>query len=286
MASWFATEDPDPRAESGERQSGGTDGDFGGDIAGFGLNTVRGGAADTIGRLICARPERTEAFEPAIRHLSRDPSLAVRSMAAQVLVAVLGTNSDFAVDQFSTLCDAPDQLLGTRAVEDFVYYSVNTHPSQIVPIIQRMRSADDVKARMAGTRQACLAALSTDEYRTLLKDCIEGPEESRSEAAGILARNLTAASRKTECSAALIALFNDPDLSVRMKASECFQFFKKDELRGAEELIMSFVDSTAFSTGCGGLLYAVDRTTAPLPRITLHVCERSLVSGKVLCGIR
>jgi hypothetical protein len=199
-------------------------------------------------------------------------------MAAQVLVAVLGTNSDFAVDQFSTLCDAPDQLLGTRAVEDFVYYSVNTHPSQIVPIIQRMRSADDVKARMAGTRQACLAALSTDEYRTLLKDCIEGPEESRSEAAGILARNLTAASRKTECSAALIALFNDPDLSVRMKASECFQFFKKDELRGAEELIMSFVDSTAFSTGCGGLLYAVDRTTAPLPRITLHVCERYIAS--------
>jgi hypothetical protein len=195
-------------------------------------------------------------------------------MAAQVLVAVLRSNPDFAVAQFLTLCDAPDQLLGTRAVEDFLYYSVNTHPSQIMPIIQRMRSAVDVKARTAGTRQACLAGLTADEYGPLLRDCIQGSEESRSEAAGILARNVTVASRKAECSTALIALFKDLELPVRMNASECFQYFKRDELGDAEELIMSFVDSAAFPTGCGGLLDALDRTTARLPRIALRVCEK------------
>ncbi len=274
IVAWYATEDPDPCEETWRQEPDGSPSRGFTDVLTAGINCVRGAAADTVSRLIHARPERGDILQAAIRQMAHDPSVAVRSVVAAALIAMLRTDRDFAVDQFLRLCDAGDAVLGTHYVEEFIHYSVRTHFHRLEPLLMRMLSIADKNARIVGARQACLAAFMLPEARPLLEYCLAGPEDLRLGAAEVAAINVAHASLKTLCTSILTRLFDDDSESVRAKAGECFLHFTKSELGDAEDLVISFVNSAAFPRRHAEVLRALDESTAVLPEATLIMCAK------------
>ena len=91
-----------------------------------GINCVRGTAADTIARLIFQDRRYLEFFKPHLQTMVHDPSSAVRALVAYSLLAALRYDRDFAVRLFVELC-SDYEVLGTRFVEEFLRYGVQTH---------------------------------------------------------------------------------------------------------------------------------------------------------------
>ena len=89
----------------------------------------------------------------------QDPSIAVRSCVAQVLIAVLRFNRDLAVELFRQLCNTEDALLATPFIERFMYFALQTHFQELTPVLERMINSEIPDVASTGARQACLAAL-------------------------------------------------------------------------------------------------------------------------------
>jgi hypothetical protein len=61
---------------------------------------------------------------------------------------------------------------------------------------------------------------------------------------------------------------------VRSEASKCFYRFEGEELGQYTGLIEDFILSTAFATEHRQLIYALKKTTAELPEVTVLACAR------------
>jgi hypothetical protein len=274
MVSWYATEDPDPERESWRPGGSGQPVYYGGDIVNAGLNSVRGGAARAIAILSGARLDRLGFFRATIERMLEDPSIAVRSWVATVLLQVLRVDADLAVEWFLRLCQAEDPLLGTHYVERFLHYAVRNHFKAVEQLLHRMITSTDAEARAAGARQIAIGALATKDAQALVESCLYGGTELRTGIAEISAANVTSASYREFCSNILGQLFHDSEEQVRSKAAGCFRQFEKEELGQAEELASAFVGSPAFVHDCHSLLRALDQTTAKLPGPTFAACRR------------
>ena len=265
MVAWYATQGP----ESDQMYSGA-------DLLNTGINSVRGTAADSMARLILAKEDNLTYFEPHLRCMVNDPSAAVRALVAHALLGVLRHNRDLAVELFVKLCDADDELLATHYVETFLKYAVQTHYSQLEPVLIRMIESNSEGVATAGARQVCLASLTVAEALGLARRCVSGSEALRLGAAEIYCANLKMAAHREECEAMLRTLFSDPSAAIRSSASRCFLEFEAAELGQYQGLITAFIESPSFDTEFNPLIHALDITTARMPEITLATCEKYL----------
>ena len=265
MVAWYATQGP----ESDPAYTGT-------DLLNTGINSVRGTAADSMARLILAKEDNLTYFEPHLRSMVNDKSVAVRALVAHALLGVLRHNRDLAVELFIELCDADEKLLATRYVESFLKYAVQTHYGQLEPILSRMIESSNEDVATAGARQVCLASLTVEEALGLAHRCFSGPEALRQGAAAIYCANLKAATYREECEGMLRTLFSDPSPEVRSAASRCFLEFEAAELGRYQGLIAAYIESPAFDSEFNPLIHALEATTAKMPEITLDTCERYL----------
>ncbi len=270
IIAWYATEDPDPEQELWRARATGRD------ILTAAINSVRGSAAEAMAKLIFAHSNRVTYLLPSIERMVRDPSIAVRCCVADILTAVLKHDRELAIRLFKQLCHTEDVLLKTHYVERFLFYALQTHFEKLEPIVERMIRSLEPEVATVGGRQACLASLFVEEARPLADHCISGTEGQQMGAAEVCAANLRTASFRSVCEEALIALFNSPYEKVRSKAGTCFHGFEGEELGAYEELVGTFVQSPAFASHYFNLIYALDQTTAKLPKVTCLVCERFL----------
>jgi hypothetical protein len=270
IIAWYATEDPDPKQELWRSRGTGRH------ILTAAINSVRGSAAEAMGKVIFVDGNRITHFLPAIEHMIYDPSIAVRSCVAAVLIAVFKHDRDLAVRLFEPLCDTEDVLLKTHYVERFLFYALQTHFERLRPTVERMLTSQDSEVATAGARQACLASLFVEDARPLADRCVFGTEAQRMGAAEVFAVNLRTASFRSVCEEALITLFNSPYEKARSKTGTCFHGFVEEELRAYEELVDAFIRSPAFASHYFNLIHALDKTTAKLPEITCLACERFL----------
>ena len=285
LVAWYATEDPDPDLElwrtpvshSGEFY-------YGGDIFNHGFDTARGRAAQAMARLIEGDQERIAYLRPTLEKMVEDPSIAVRSCVAQVLMSVFRFDRDLSVELFKQLCNTEDVLLQTRFVERFMFFALQTHFQELSPILERMVSSQVPEVASVGGRQACLAALDLEEAADIANLCLFGSEAQKVGAALVMAANVSVATCRAYCEDALVRLFDDPSEMVRSEAANCFRRFEEDNLLGYEHLIAQFVLSDAFPKNRFPLLIALERTTAKLPEVTLSACERFIDIAGLAAG--
>lgn len=287
MVSWYATEHPDPEEELWRVNSASGTPYYGGDPFLFGMNSTRGRAALALGDLISGDKARVPILQETLERIVEDPSVAVRSCAAQTLIAVLIHDRDLAVRLFIPLCDGDAALLGTQRVERFLQYATWTHFPELEFPVKRMIDSTDADTVVAGARIACLAALEVEEATSLANTCLEGDKSSRTSASQVYAANLATARYREVCEDGLMALFDDESEEVRREAARCFFWLKDDELGDYRELVESFVGSRAFDTEHWQLLDALERTTSKLPDSACQVCERFLdVAGTDAANIQ
>ena len=276
IIAWYATEDSDPEQELWRTTVGGGGVYYGGDILTAAINSARGSAREAMANVIFADNNRVTYFLPAIERMVRDPSIAARSCAAAVLVAMLSHDRELAVRLFQQLCDTEDVLLKTYHVERFLFYAVHSHFEKLRPLLERMINSPEPEVATVGARQACLASLFMEEARPLAEFCVSGSEAQQMGAAEVFAANLRTAKFRSLCEESLIKLFESPYEEVRTQGGTCFHGLEEEELGIYEGLITSFVQSPAFVNQYFHLIHALGETTAKLPDITYLVCARFL----------
>jgi len=118
---WYALEDPDPEQEWWRTETSRGQVYYGGNILEAGINSTRGSAVEAIAKLIFANKNRASYFQQSLQQIVQDSSIAVRSCAAEALTSMLNYDRELAVSLFKQLCETEDVLLGTQAVEQFLY---------------------------------------------------------------------------------------------------------------------------------------------------------------------
>ena len=285
LVAWYATEDPDPQQELWRTEVAPGQGYYSrGDILHEAINTNRGSAAQAMARLIEVDGKRMTYLRPALEKMVQDPSIAVRACVAQALIAMLRHDRDLAVDLFGQLCNTEDALLRTESIERFLFYALPTHFRELSNILERMVTSQVPDVASAGARQTCLAALDLQEAADIARLCLSGSEAQRIGAAQVMAANVRIATCRSFCEDALVKLFSDSSDGVRAEAARCFLKFEGLQLEGYDELINGFVRSGVSSHDYFPLLFALKRTTAKLPEVTLSACERFINVAGLAAG--
>ena len=249
---------------------------YGGDILTHGINTVRGNAAETIRDLVLTDAKYLPVFTATIKTLVDDPSLAVRSCVASVLMAVARHDAPLALQWFDGLIDADDRLLGTAYVQRFIHELLRDKLANFTPTIERMLRSAYAKVREAGGTIACLARLYHESADVLSETALAGEQHCRLGACEVAKSNLLHAECRRWCEAALGRLFVDESPEVRRKAAGCFwHLWRSPEtpLTDFDNLIQSFLASPAFVDEPTYLLHALEETKHRVPSATLDVCE-------------
>ena len=78
----------------------------------YGYNSVRGAAARAIAQLLFEDYSRSTILVPVIRRMVKDPSMAVRTCAAEALLPVLNHDRDEAVALFQRTCQGAEAIWG------------------------------------------------------------------------------------------------------------------------------------------------------------------------------
>jgi len=242
-----------------------------------GLNSVRGGMAYELARLIHARPSRIQQLRPALESLCRDESPAVRAMAAETVIAVGAHDPDYAVELFLELTKCPEEaLLATRFVRQFMVYFGGRKFSKLGPLIERMVRSPLAAVRKEGAAQAALAALTEAPAQPLADACIAGTPELRLGATRVFAHNLHTARYRSLCEERLRSRFDDDDQEVRKAAAEAIQKTSAGDLAASSGLIEEFLGSRSFEENLESVLFALEDAPSTSAGLLLSACERVL----------
>jgi hypothetical protein len=273
ILAWYATEDadPDPTIRKSEGLSGATRGR---DVLGAGLNSVRGGAALAIARLLFDDNVLLPHVAPTLERMVQDPSVAVRACVATTLLSLLRHDRDLAVRLFQALAETEDDLLVTRDAEEFLRYGLQTHQSELLPIVERMLASNEANVRTAGARRATAFHLLTEGAPQLAERAFINDEALRLGAAQVYAANLSVPSFRERCAAALKGFFTDDSEEVRREAASFPRHLEGNVISEISDLIEDFLASPAFASDSFSLVHALEKAPARLPEATLLVCRR------------
>jgi hypothetical protein len=273
ILAWYATEDGDPGQELWRTESWSGKPYYGGDIFTAGLNSVRGAAAIAMARIFFESGVTVSRLIPILEKMVRDPSVAVRACVAETLIAVLRYDRDLAVRLFLDLTKTEDVFLATRDSDRFLHYGLQTHSSDLIPVVERMLRSDIAMVRTTGARRAAMISLLNQSASELAMKCMRGDEAQRVGVAEVYAANVGGPYQEV-CSAGLKRLFTDESEAVRGEAASFPRHLQKGSIAALGELIEDFVGSPAFSNDSFSLIHALEEVPAELPRATLLVCRR------------
>jgi hypothetical protein len=277
LVAWYAVHDPDPTNEMWKVDAGGGRPYYGGDPEAFGINTVRGAAAEAISNLLFDMPDRMTRFASAIESLCSDPSVAVRTCAIGTLLPLLNINRDLGVSLFVRLVDGAPEVRRTHHFETFMYRATHSHYEVLREILlEAMKSTDDEAAQVAA-RQICLASFTNAGALTDVEYVVTGSPPLRRAASAIYETNLGFESLFEECESRLLKLFGDSDDEVREISSRCFHHMGGEMLTKNEDFLRAFIESAAFDHP-ESFFHALEQSHARLPDIVCEAAERFIRS--------
>jgi hypothetical protein len=273
IVAWYATEDPDPAPGAHE-----DDPDEEQDLSLHrGLNSVRGGMAYEITRLVHHNAGNIAPLEPAIRSLVADPVADVQAMAVEITVGLLRHEPKLAVELFAEFADrTEDRVLATRYAHDFMRYRGSVDFEVLQPTIRRMLVSERPAVRKEGAVQAALVALSEAAAQPLVEASLRGDTKTRTGVAIVYAANVKTARYRARCEEGLRTLFDDPNDEVRSAASEAIERLGGPDVGALEPLVRAFLDSCAFEDEPEVVLRALGEAE-PLPAaLAIDACRRVL----------
>lgn len=272
LVAWYATEAPDPERDTWREN--------GGDPSHAGLNSVRGGMAWSVAKLLFEHRDYLDRLTPCLDRMVADPSVAVRTQVPYALRAVLNVDRDRAVAWFSRLCQdvsiEDDVFLAGNFPFEFLRHAMHTHLARLFLILDRMCVSSHDKVRSHGAQLISMAALIHPSAVERADACVNGNEVQREAAAAIAAANLTHAEDHERCERILRGLFKDPAHDVRREAAAVFARLDPKSLQEYSELIEAFIDSRSFPEQAFAFVDALEKCPSALPDVVCTSFERYL----------
>jgi hypothetical protein len=242
------------------------------DYSGAGLNSARGGAASAMRAILFAQPGRTDQLLPSIVKLSKDPTLAVRAMAAEATLPVFNSNLPAALDVAEELSGSSIELYKTRSLVELLRWSALNDPDRFAPFVARALKGPNVRA--AGSVwfnlfvRDSLRAPVTATYADLAPDARFGVAESL--------RHVPERALELACE-----MFDDPSADVRKEAAMVLRCLDRLSQEQSQHLVERFLDSASFGEHSRVLFTALNEDSQLLPTRVLEACERFVTSAEV-----
>lgn len=242
------------------------------DYSGAGLNSARGGAASAMRAILFAQPARTEQLLPSIVKLSRDPTFAVRAMAAEATLPIFNSNLPAALDVAEELCRGSMEIYKTRSLVELLRWSALNDPDRFAPFVARALEGPNVRA--AGSVwfnlfvRDSLRAPVTSKYHQLPPDARLGVAESL--------RHVPELALDMACD-----MFDDPSADVRKEAAMVLRRLDQLSQGQSQTLVERFLDSACFAEHSRVLFTALKEDSQLVPTRVLEACERFVTSAEV-----
>ena len=262
--------DDDPDNESA-RMPASTEGQYyyGGDLLTAGLNCTRGAVAKAMAHILFTEPEHADRLAPTVAALAVDPILAVRTMAADAVVALMNHRSARGLDLAEKLFDAADDIYDSVTVIRLLQLVLLREPTRFAPQLACALKGSDPVARRAG--QVWAVAFFRNVLRSPVpSDLADLPRSARRGAAEAVASDPAAAPDL------LVTLFDDEDVAVREAAASAVRHLPDTDRATADLLVSAFLRSKAFEEHFDDLFFAIDQIPGGLPSATLAACERAV----------
>ncbi len=273
--------DEDPDHEVVRTSAGSEQFYYGGDLLTAGLNCTRGAAAKTVAHLLFTEPKHTERLIPTVTALAADPILAVRTWAADAVVALMNSRPEVGLGIADDLFgDAPVAVFDSVTACRLLRVALLRDPERFAPHLRRALDGPDTVAERAGSVWA--VAFAHDSLGDLVPtDLARLSTPARLGAAAAFATDPTVAAEQ------LIRLFDDEDPAVRKAAASAVRVLNDADAATAEMLVASFTASAAYEAHFDELFFALDDSTRLLPKASITACERAVeIAGHELGDIR
>ena len=271
----IATTDPDPETDNWL----GPDGPMA--PVNQAINTARGAAALAIAKLLYADDSRWNLFRDAVHSLVVDPVLAVRSTAANCLLAILRSNRSEALSCFHRLIDGAEAIIGSFYVEHFIKRATNRSYLDMRLTLNRLLDSSQTTAVRVAARWIVLSALSPENLvaREDERKALASSEHARAGAADVYAANLLNEEAGNVYATRVSEMFNDESEVVREAAARCWHSLSPDQIAEQGPLLGAFARSKAFAEfRVSALLRRLEESSLPLPAELCDIAERALVA--------
>ncbi len=276
----YAVTSPDPADESSPGPADGVDLGHARDPHFVGINSVRGSAAGAIASLLFYRTDRFARLRPTIRQLAMDRSTAVRSCAAEALIATLNADEQLAIDWFNECVDGRPDLLATPHVGRFVWYAGYRNYAAVQPVYQAMLDSGDAKVVEGAAGQVSVTALTIDEAASDANRVRSGNVTCRKAAAGAYAANAADAGVGRKCRDLLKSLFSDPDETVRIAAASALRHLPELATADQAELLEALLDAGPDAAAIAPAIRAVEESPVQLPVVVCRLVEAGVAAGR------
>lgn len=264
-----ALHDPDPVEDTWQRPSGYQSPDS------QGINSTRGTAAEVIGKLLFARPERFGIFRSTVEQLLEDPVVAVRVCVALPVSSILNIDTELAITWFLRLAETRNEFLGGGHAVRFLEHAIHHHFDRVRLLVERMVDAELDKLSQIGARLAAQAAFRHPQALDLAARVITGSGPQRLGVAEVLSSAVGSSNQEVvrQCSEGLIVLFVDPDQEVRRQAARFAGRLDPVAFPQHADLIRAYLDSPAFREEPLHLLHQLKQSALRLPDPLLDAAE-------------
>ncbi|MGW1886874.1 hypothetical protein [Streptomyces sp. NPDC001970] len=257
------TADPDPAGdireadEEGARQ----------DLLTAGMNSTRGQTALALATVLFHGNQHTSSLIPLVQRMADDPVLAVRTCAAEAVMALIRHAQDTALDAAERLFSHPDpNIYNAQTTQRLLTYALLRSPDRFANHLARALHGPGAAAELAG--QVWAIAAVRDCLTSQLPAVVQQlSDRARRGAAATLAHH-------PDQFGLLTALFEDSDADTRKNASAVLRQVFEMPVPQASELIEAFLNSAAFRDHQEHLVFALHNHTGPLPAVALDACER------------
>lgn len=232
-----------------------------------GLNSNRGQTALAVAALLLHSDQYLPTLATLTDQLANDPSIAVRSCAADAVRALMTRDMPRALNAADQLFAAADEAIySATTAQHLLIAALYKDPARFAPTLARALQTADESATGAG-RVWAVATLRGAQLGNVPTSVQELSPRARQGAAEVLSGNLT------DSHTVMPALFNDTDSAVREKASHALRDIDHLTPGQADNLIRAFTSSPAFTDHYGQLLTGLHHHPGPLPSEAIDACE-------------
>ncbi|MFE1318349.1 hypothetical protein [Kitasatospora phosalacinea] len=246
-----------------------------------GLNSNRGQTALAVAAFLLHSDQHLPTLATLTEQLANDPSVAVRSCAADAVRALITRDTPRALNAADQLFAATDEAIySATTAQHLLIAALYKDPARFAPTLARALQTTDESATGAG-RVWAVATLRGAQLGNVPTSVQELSPHARQGAAEVLSGNLA------DSHTMMPVLFNDTDSAVREKASQALRDIADLTPSQADDLIQAFISSPAFTDHYGRLLAGLHHHPGPLPSRAIDACEAvTTMLGSSMSNIR